>query len=335
MNKIRQLQIILLDSLDSLRALQATNQALPTALQHCIKKGRVQRLWNHDDESTSLAAWQKSMLHALPAELLPSGMASAALCWRGEGGVLRPGTWMKLQLAHYAAGMNDVHIRFPNDVSDDQGQELINAVRPLLTLAGFETHSSPGNQWYVWCEPVLDLKTPEIHSGITTNRYDVLPSGVDAPPLRRLLTEAQMTLHQHPINHQREQQGLPTLNGIWLSGAGSPVAASSSTSQRIMSTQPYVIGLCEQINSSCLPVPSGIDELLQLRDDQMVLVLSGADVLAVDRDWMQPVLSSLNAGYIAQLEIYLDHLKFSMQGGRLHQVHRWLSRDNEIVELLN
>jgi hypothetical protein len=331
MNKIRQLQIVLIDSLEVLRALRATHQPLPTAWQYCLQKSKVQRLWNPDAGSQSLEPWQHSVLHTLPEALQSVGLASAALCWGGEGGVLRPGTWMKIQLAHCAAGMNDVHILFPSDVSHDQVYDLMNAVRPLLTLAGFEMQCSATNQWYVWCESVLDVHTPTIGSGMTTKSYDVLPSGRDAPLLRRLLTEIQMMLHQHPINQQREQQGLLSLNGMWLSGSGSPVTATSSTSQRIMSTQPYVVGLCDQLNVSCWPVPGNADALFDLRDDDLVLVLNGTNVEEVNRNWLQPIMRSLNAGYVEQLDVYLDHLRFTLHGGRMQQVRRWLAPDNDSV----
>lgn len=37
-------------------------------------------------------------------------------------------------------------------------------------------------------------------------------------PWRRLLNEIQMCWHDHPVNERRSQQGMPTINGVWLYG---------------------------------------------------------------------------------------------------------------------
>ena len=47
-----------------------------------------------------------------------------------------------------------------------------------------------------------------------------LPSGADGGWLRRLMTEAQMLLHDHPVNAAREARGEAPVNGLWLWGSG-------------------------------------------------------------------------------------------------------------------
>lgn len=41
-----------------------------------------------------------------------------------------------------------------------------------------------------------------------------------ARTLLRLLNEAQMLFHDHPVNAERAARGLPAINGLWISGAG-------------------------------------------------------------------------------------------------------------------
>jgi hypothetical protein len=335
MNRIQQLQIVLIDTLESLRALNSVNRTLPQSLRCVMQTSEVRRLWDRDGIIKSLDPWQQSVLHTLPADLRATGLAAAALRWCGEGGALRSGTWMQIELVHFAAGLNDVHIVVPDQVSSEEVHSLMIALQPLLSLAGFELHCSAADHWFLWCEAVLDVQTSSIRTGMTTNNYDVLPTGKDAPQLRRLLTEIQMLLHQHPLNQQRERNGLTALNAAWLSGAGSPVTAPAGTMQRIMSDQPYVQGLCDQLNVSCWPVPRDVIELLKLRESEMVLILNDADVMRLDTQWIKPVLQVLHSGYIQQLSIHLDHMKFALQGGRVQQLRRWLSRGNDSTELLN
>lgn len=56
------------------------------------------------------------------------------------------------------------------------------------------------------------------HQGIEGH----LPQGEGAEELIRLMTDAQMLLHQHPVNLKRKQSGQLTANSIWLWGHGRP-----------------------------------------------------------------------------------------------------------------
>ncbi len=331
MSNINQLQLVLRNSLTTLHALDVTQ--FPPTLKYCLQHGDTQRLWD-DASHRTLATWQYSVLHTLPTEVRSSGLPAAALSWCGEGGALRSGTWMHIDLVHFSAGMNDVHIMSAGEISDEDIQQLMTALQPLLSLAGFELHCSAANHWYVWCEEVLDVQTHALQIGLTTRSYDVLPTGNDAPPLRRLLTEIQMLLHQHPLNQQRERQGLSVINAAWFSGAGSPTPATSSTLQRIMSDQPYVQGLCEQLNVTCWPIPRSVTEMLRIRDNDMVLVIDGTNVLQVEEQWLQPLLRGVNRGNVQHLHIYLDHLRVILHGGRRQQLLRWTHRAVNVKELL-
>lgn len=46
------------------------------------------------------------------------------------------------------------------------------------------------------------------------------PVGDGATKLKQIMNEAQMLLHEHAVNHERDAQGLLPVNSIWLSGNG-------------------------------------------------------------------------------------------------------------------
>ena len=331
MTRITRLQLVLPNTLSALRAMHAAQQALPPPLQYCLQRGRAEVLQHRGN---SLEPWQHSVLQTLPEAARPVGLAAAALSWRGEGGVLRPGTWMQVVPVQFAAGMNDVHISAPVELSAGHTQQLMSALQPLLSLSGFELHESAAGRWYVWCEPVLDIHTQSIQSALITRDYDVLPAGRDAPQLRRLLTEMQMLLHAHPVNRLREQQGLPPVNAVWFSGAGSPVVAASSTRQRVMSDHPYMLGLCDQLNVTCWPLPRSAAELLRMRDHDLLLVPSDIDISAFASQWLRPIMRALCRGTIIELTICLDQLKLSFRGGRWPQLRRRFSPPASLQDVL-
>ncbi|MGZ7354524.1 hypothetical protein ACXWRX_09325, partial [Streptococcus pyogenes] len=47
-----------------------------------------------------------------------------------------------------------------------------------------------------------------------------LPQGPQGRRWRVLINEAQVLLHQHPLNAERRAKGLPPVNSLWLWGAG-------------------------------------------------------------------------------------------------------------------
>src|SRR5690606_4831505 len=49
---------------------------------------------------------------------------------------------------------------------------------------------------------------------------DCLPEGAAGRRWRRLFSEAQIVLHNHPFNVQRRDAGLPPVNGLWFWGGG-------------------------------------------------------------------------------------------------------------------
>ncbi len=46
------------------------------------------------------------------------------------------------------------------------------------------------------------------------------PTGPGAAPLRRLMSEIEMWLHEHPLNQDRERRGQSSVSTLWLWGAG-------------------------------------------------------------------------------------------------------------------
>src|SRR5262249_38754523 len=111
--------------------------------------------------------------------------------------------------------------------------------------------------------------------------------------------------------------------------------AVSGTLHRLMSDQPYVQGLCTQLNTTCWPLPRNATELLRIHDTEMVLVIRVTNLHDFNTQWLHGLMSAINANHIQQLDIYLDELMLKVNGGRLQHLRRWLTRKRDIKELLH
>jgi hypothetical protein len=75
-------------------------------------------------------------------------------------------------------------------------------------------------RWYLAHELLTELPTASLDRVIGRNPDMWMPDRPEAATLRRLMSEVQMLLYQHPVNEAREAAGLPPVNSIWLSGCG-------------------------------------------------------------------------------------------------------------------
>jgi hypothetical protein len=133
---------------------------------------------------------------------------------------------------HLHLGTEQVTMTDPDaldlDVAD--ARTLFDALLPLFADEGFELHWGTAQRWYVVHDSLADWPTASLDRVIGRN---IDPWITDAPGRRdahdklrpahlwpRLQSEAQMLLHDHPVNARREAQDLSSVNSVWLSGCG-------------------------------------------------------------------------------------------------------------------
>jgi hypothetical protein len=294
---------------------------------HWLQSGDRTQLWAADDASQArIEPWQQSLLHALPTTACEYGLASAALTWRGEGGEWRSGTWLQIRPVHFAAGLDDLRMVLPPPPSAEEAEQLLSTLRPLLALSGFELLTSgdvTSGNWYLWTASELQLTTYAPRNLLRVRIHELMPHGPDAGALRRLMTELQMLLHEHPVNQQRARQGLPIINAVWCWGASPLQPVTEPLPIRMISDSAYVRGLCEHVHGECWPVPADAQALLSLDTEQVLLVLPGGAEL--EKRWLQPLHAALLRGQIKQLDIHLDNGRTRLQGGRWAQLRRKLA----------
>ena len=65
---------------------------------------------------------------------------------------------------------------------------------------------------------------------------DWWPTGDAWRAWRKRLNEIQMAWHDHPVNVERERQGLPAINSLWLFGGGKPFVPAKHTDSTVHDT---------------------------------------------------------------------------------------------------
>ncbi len=232
-----------------------------------------------------------------------------------DGGAPGPHYWMRadpvhLQVGHDSLGLAD---GASFEVSRTESEALVEALnrhfgRTMLF------HALRPARWYVRLERAPDMQTTPAAAARGAALDENLPSGSDAMRFNALMNEAQMLLHEHPVNAGREARGEPALNSIWFWGGGVIDAAKARPFSAVIADDPLAQGLAlaAAIPVRALPKDAG-SVLAALGDEGRVLVVLDAAReaqprgrgAALERDWFLPLLAALKAGRIGMLTLHL------------------------------
>jgi len=234
--------------------------------------------------------------------------------------------------AGYWLCCDPVHLRFHQEqliladsanfgITEGEAQALAGELnRELADFGRF--HVAAPERWYLALADsslAAALDTPPL-SAVAGRRIDrLLPATASARRLRALHNEAQMLLHAHPLNAQREDDGRLAINSLWLWGGGALPARLESDFDGVWSSNPLALGLAHAagVPTHRLPVDAAtLFEHAAPDTSQLVVV---EDLLApvhyqhgeayrnalagLEARWFAPLRAALSGGQIAQLRI--------------------------------
>jgi len=146
----------------------------------------------------------------------------APLCARADGLAAETGYWLRLDPLHLEVGMGGLRAR-PGDMLDlaaEEADALAADLHAACAAAGWRLSAPTPLRWYLRAPRAPDLATTPLDEVAGEYIAPHLPQGGTAAKLLQLLNEAQMLLHAHPANRQREAAGRLPVNGLWAWGGG-------------------------------------------------------------------------------------------------------------------
>jgi hypothetical protein len=130
--------------------------------------------------------------------------------------------WALLSPAHWHVGTEQISLADPSTLGLDAptSRLFFDALAPLFADDGWSLVWGAPTRWYARHPSLAGQPSASLDRVIGRNVDLWLGSQAGSGPLRRLQAEAQMLLHRHPLNEQREAEGLLPVNSFWLSGTG-------------------------------------------------------------------------------------------------------------------
>ncbi len=136
------------------------------------------------------------------------------------------GAWGLLTPVHWHLGTEQISLVDPAGLMLDEtsSRAFFDAIRDLLESDGYRLAYGCASRWYLSDDNLADLPCASLDRVIGRNVDRWLGNDPAVRRVRRLQSEVQMQLYTHPLNDQRQAQGLLPVNSFWLSGCGRPQA---------------------------------------------------------------------------------------------------------------
>lgn len=234
----------------------------------------------------------------------------APLTARADGLQAGNAFWLRLDPAYLEVGMGGLMLRPAEELglAPDEAAALAADLRRL----GLDLRAPVPTRWYLSLPAAPRMATVPLDRVAGEYLSAHLPSGPDASRLMSLVNEAQMVLHEHPVNLAREGRGQAPVNGLWLWGGGvlptlapSPVRVATDDAEvralaRAAGLEPP--SALAGLHGAC--GPGGGDWFATLAPDARDEDLR--DCLArLEKGWFQPALGWLRLGRLRRLHLHL------------------------------
>lgn len=200
--------------------------------------------------------------------------------------------------------------------------ELLRTLKPVFGDEGMVLDAPSTRRWYLRLPLGARLpafSTPEEALGSDLGLH--LPGGDEGRRWRRLFTEAQVILHQHPVNAARAARGRAAVNALWFWGAGALPDRVDGALDEMHGTDPvlaaaaHLAGIRVEALDSIGAALRAPRTLVDLRHVRQAEVLESA--------WIEPARRALHARRIGRLELrWLDGRRHLIVPGDLWRIWR-------------
>jgi hypothetical protein len=265
------------------------------------------------DRSPAARPWRDWLLEdaalgADPCSRFPAGPCVQA-AWRGAPAA---GTWACAAPVHLVTALDHLRLAGPVPLPLEPGESaaLVADLNRRLDGAGFDLQDVPGRGWLCGCPADFECRAPEPGPSVGGNLREFQPVGRDASRVRAWVNEAQMILHDHPVNQRRAARGLAPANSVWLWGFGAAAAVAGAADGLLLTDDDWLAGLW-RLHGGRIGAPGGLGAALTGETGRLRLGIGlphgdevAARLQALERDVLAPVRDALGRGGLAAVAVH-------------------------------
>jgi len=197
-------------------------------------------------------------------------------------------------------------------LSKAEGGELVDALDRHFSPRGQRLFAFDRDRWLINSSLPARIDSGPL-PGISSDAGRILASGPDAGHWNGFLNEAQMLLHAHPVNAARQARGEPEINSLHLWGAGSN-PLPKAPDRLVVSDDPLTLALGATSGAIIAGTAAELLDRMQTETDASALIVRRASgesssvadhLVAIDRDWLAPMLQHLRGRRLDCLELVI------------------------------
>lgn len=233
--------------------------------------------------------------------LAGEGWPIAALSRQAEAGDAAGAAWLRADPVWLRPDINGVRLMAHGEalaLGREDADALLVALRPLFEEAGFALDAPHPARWYLRLPEGERLPVfSDPGDALGEDIFEHLDISPEARRWRTFASEAQVTLHNHPLNARRAARGQSPVNALWFWGGGVLPALPARRA---------LAGYSGDDTARALAAAVGQGDVLPERFGGIpgVYDLEGTrDLQWIERDWLAPAVDALAAGRIGRLRL--------------------------------
>ena len=232
---------------------------------------------------------------------------------------------------HYFAGLDSVHLH-------PAGVLQLGAEEQALLVADFARVFADsgwvlmnlGQRELLLSGPNIDANGADPARFVGCDPTPGLPRGAAGGTLRRLGTEIEMWLHEHPLNQQRHSRGQLPVSTLWFWGAQQPSVARARVRAplRVYGSDTYAGGLMRLQGRVLEPLPQAFDATLIDPQCHSVFILPtlqedglAQTLMRFERHWLTGAFAALRARRATALQLLVGARTYRLR--RLDLARFW------------
>ncbi len=204
------------------------------------------------------------------------------------------------------------------DFSAAETQDLIDALNRHFAPDDIKFFAPTPARWYVRTQNIPRLVTTPLARALDRNVEHHLPRGDDALAWHRVMNEAQMILHTHPVITARDERGVAGTNSIWLWGGGTMPAIPQPPYATIWGGTQLMRALAVGAGSASNELPATGTEWVAAASGarHLTLIDTAAQALragngaqwherlaAIDALWIRPLINAVRTQHLSALTL--------------------------------
>ena len=186
------------------------------------------------------------------------------------------GFWMRADPVHLRPEREAVVLLDESAFDLEKHEALILAadLQQVFNSRNIELEAPTNNRWYIKLKQLPEISTTPIHEVVGNDIHNNLSIGKDKILWDQLSNEAQMSLHNCPLNSEREQRGEWPVNGVWMWGAGELPKSKKQIWSSVFADEVTTQGLSILTGTPYRDLPDSIEALVnQCEEQENILVV--------------------------------------------------------------